>query len=561
MTDQLQRVEQVFHAAMDWRQSRGNGRITQTQLDELCDHDARLRAEVQSLLGHLEEAEEDNGELHSFLSPSELHGSHTVTLSRDAALEEWGGSAIGQRIGEFVLIGQLGAGGMGIVYVAEQQNPRRTVALKVIRRTLATPSMIARFQREAELMGRLSHPHITQIFAAGISDIQTADGGTARAPYIAMEWVKGLPILEYVNGRRSEPALIVQLIAQACDAIQHAHQRGVIHRDLKPANLLVADTDAGPQVKVLDFGVARAIESGLNEDWLTQLTGPGHLIGTPAYMSPEQVQGRCGEVDSRCDVYALGMILFQLLAGKHAIDLAQCSLPEAARRIVEQEPLKLSTVNRQFRGDLETIVCKAIEKDRARRYQSPADLARDLRHFLAKEPIEAKGDSLIYVLGKKAARSRHRLITVSLGLALLTLLAWHGVRQMTHPSTPNPNAANATISDTTLQAMMDELSLSRIEQGKLLIAEGDITAAEDLICANIIIGLIPPAFVTRSGNSTPIPAPCERCHPHPLSAELASMQTQALSPQPKPIMASSRSIKAQTNPRYSRPWPTSHHSN
>ena len=482
MSDRLHKLEQVFHAAVDLRQAGGNGALSTSTCEALCENDPHLAAELLTLLNHLDEAGEELDGSGAFLDPAELHGARGLPMNRDAALEEWGGAAVGQRIGEFVIIGQLGAGAMGIVYVAEQQQPRRPVALKVIRRAVATPAMIARFEREAELLARLNHPGIAQIYAAGIADVTTVDGRTVRVPYIAMEPVSGLPIAEFLRATRCEPNDVLKLMTQVCDAVQHAHQRGVIHRDLKPANLLVAVSDNDPRVKVVDFGVARGMESADDSHALTVLTAHGHLVGTPAYMSPEQIQGHSDAIDERCDVYALGAILFQLLSGEQAIELTGCTLPEATRRIVEEKPRRLGDLDQRFRGYLEIICEKALEKDRARRYASAADFARDLRHHIAGEPIEARRNSRGVFRGARAVQYRPWVLAASVLLILAALFAAYAHRRAELQQAADREASDAKRrADRSVAEMAEQLTLSRVEQARLLILEGDLTGAEEIL--------------------------------------------------------------------------------
>ena len=251
---------------------------------------------------------------------------------------------------------------MGAVYEAEQDHPRRPVALKVIRPGLVSPPFLKRFMHEAEILGRLHHPGIAQIYEAGVAD----DG----KPFFALELIRGLPLDEY--GRRSglTAAARLELLARVCDAVQHAHEQGVIHRDLKPGNILVDDSG---QPHVLDFGVARATGEELLAT--ADRTRTGQLVGTLSYMSPEQVAADHSVIDQRSDVYALGIILFELLAGKLPYLLKDVPLPEAVRLIREHEPSRLGSIDTQLRGDVETIVAKALEKDPARRYLSAAELA------------------------------------------------------------------------------------------------------------------------------------------------------------------------------------------
>jgi WD40 repeat protein/predicted Ser/Thr protein kinase len=298
----------------------------------------------------------------------------------------------------------LGEGGMGTVYEAEQDNPRRTVALKVMRAGLTSDFLVKRFTREAQILGRLHHPGIAQIYEAGLAE----DG----RPFFAMEFLRGLPLGEYARLRGLTVPARLELLARVCDAVQHAHDQGVIHRDLKPANILVDETG---QPKVLDFGVARATDADLHTT--TARTQAGQLLGTLGYMSPEQVAGDPDALDRRSDVYTLGVILFQLLANRPPYDLEQLPLPEAARVIREQEPSRLGSVNAGCRGDVETIVAKALEKDPARRYPSAGELAADIRRHLHHEPIRARPPSALYQL-RKFARRHKALVAAVLGIGL-----------------------------------------------------------------------------------------------------------------------------------------------
>jgi non-specific serine/threonine protein kinase/serine/threonine-protein kinase len=274
-------------------------------------------------------------------------------------------------VGPYRIRGLIGEGDMGMVYEAEQENPRRTVALKVVKPGLAIPEILRRFDQESRALARFQHPGIAQIYEAGVA---------RGRPYFVMERIRGRALLEYAE-RLSTPQRL-RLMISICDAAHHAHERGVIHRDLKPGNILV--DDAG-QPNILDFGLARITDRAKD---VTGRTDFGKLVGTLAYMSPEQVSG--GELDRRSDVYALGLILYELLHGRPPYETGH-SVPEAIRVIREQEPLPLGAVNRDFRGDLETITTKALEKDKTRRYATAADLAGDrFRRQLI--PVRSAGD-------------------------------------------------------------------------------------------------------------------------------------------------------------------------
>ncbi len=309
---------------------------------------------------------------------------------------------------------------MGAVYEAEQEFPHRTVALKVMRAGYATSEMIRRLENEAEALGRLQHPGIAQIYEAG-----TTETPFGRQPYFAMELVHGQSLLEYCHAHRLDLRQRLELMVKVCGAVQHAHQRGLIHRDLKPANILV---DESGQPRILDFGVARITDSDAQATLQTDI---GQLIGTLAYMSPEQVLGDPAEIDTRCDVYALGIILYELLAGKRPYAVGR-ELTAAVRTIREAEPTALGVVNRTFRGDLDVIAGKALEKDKTRRYGSAAELAADLRRHLRDEPIAARPPSTSYQLGKFARRHKALMTGVTAVFAVLVLgvvvSAWEAVR-------------------------------------------------------------------------------------------------------------------------------------
>ncbi|TDJ74322.1 MAG: serine/threonine protein kinase [Planctomycetota bacterium] len=316
-----------------------------------------------------------------------------------------------ERIGHYEILGILGEGGMGVVFEARQATPQRTVALKVLRAGLVTDSLLRRFRHEAEVLGWLNHPGIAQVYEAG-----TETTGSGTLPFIAMELVRGERIDRYVAQRDLPLEDRLTLVADLCDAVHHAHQKGVVHRDLKPANVLV--TEDG-RLKVLDFGIARITSSDLSVT--TQGTRVGEVLGTLPYMSPEQVQAEPSRIDTRSDVYAIGVIAYELLAGERPLDVAGRSLPEAARVIVEEEPTTLGAVDARLKGDVEIIVGKALAKERDQRYSSAADLARDIRRYLAHEPIEARPPTRGYQLAKFARRNKG--LVGGLVVAFVVLLA------------------------------------------------------------------------------------------------------------------------------------------
>jgi eukaryotic-like serine/threonine-protein kinase len=317
--------------------------------------------------------------------------------------------AVPASIGSYRILALLGEGGMGTVYKAEQQNPNRIVALKVIKADVASDQLLRRFEREADALGRLQHPGIAQIHEAG-----AAESGSGRRPYFAMEFIQGQPLNTYATERKLNVRARLDLMALVCDAVNHAHQRGIIHRDLKPGNILV---DQSGQPKILDFGVARVTDADVQ---VTRQTDMGQMVGTLAYMSPEQVLADPLAVDTRSDVYAIGVILYELLAGKLPYTLNR-NLHEAVQTIREQDAAPLSSVSRIYRGDIETIVTKALEKDKERRYSSAAVLAADIRRYLEDQPISAKPPTSLYQLQKLARR--HKALVGGVAAVFVVLVA------------------------------------------------------------------------------------------------------------------------------------------
>jgi tetratricopeptide (TPR) repeat protein len=355
-------------------------------LAQACGDDPDLKHEVESLLqqpvscaGPLERVAED---VRSF---------------------EAAGSPVS--IGRYRIISRVGEGGMGTVYEAEQDQPHRTVAIKVLTLGLSTQEMIRRFEQESEALGRLQHPGIAQIYEAG--SIETPLG---KQPYFAMEFIRGLSLLDYARSLNTRERL--ELMIKICEAVEHAHSRGIIHRDLKPGNILV---DGSGHPKVLDFGVARIAD---RDTGITGATDLGELVGTLAYMSPEQVLGDSRSIDARSDFYALGVVLYELLSGRLPYPIGR-NIHDTARVIRYDDPAPLGETHRAYRSDLETIVFKALEKDKARRYGSAAELAADLQRYLANEPILARPATAAYQLRKFAIRNKALVGTIAAVMVVL----------------------------------------------------------------------------------------------------------------------------------------------
>jgi len=406
-------------------------------LDEQCAGNPALREEVERLLETL-------ADVPSFVSP----------VDRRASVHHDGVSlSTGTVVGDFIVVRQIGAGGTGVVHLAHQQHPPRVVALKVLRREFLASAVQRRFEIEAELLGQLQHPGIAQIYAAH-------PGDEATPPFIAMELVNGPPITEYADAHQLSVRDRVELLAKVSAAVEHAHQRGVIHRDLKPGNILVGEDG---QPKVLDFGVARRVDVPA-----TLATETGQLLGTLAYMSPEQVQAVPGSIDTRTDVHALGVILFRLLAGRLPYGVGDPSLPELARRIVEDEPTRLGSIDATLKGDLEIIVARAMAKDKERRYPSAAGLAADLQRYLAGQPIAASADSAWYTLRRQLGRYRLALALAASAVVAVASLAFYATVQR----------ARADRTNIELEA---QLAANTIERGRLISVSGNHPAAEELV--------------------------------------------------------------------------------
>jgi hypothetical protein len=312
---------------------------------------------------------------------------------------------------------------------------------------MASPRLLRRFEQESQALGRLQHPGIAQIYEAG-----TADTGFGPQPYFAMEFIRGKTLADYVETHRLSTRQRLELIVKVAEAVHHAHQRGLIHRDLKPGNILVDETG---QPKILDFGVARATDSDTQS---SSQTDPGQLVGTLAYMSPEQVLADALEIDTRSDVYALGVILYELLAGRLPYTISK-QLHETIHAIKEEDPARLSLVSRTYRGDIETIAAKALEKDKARRYGSAAELAADIQRYLHDEPIMAQPQSTAYQLQKFARR--HKALVAGTAAVFVVLAA--GVVTATSLAVRARRAEQAATAerDRARQAEADAVDLER----------------------------------------------------------------------------------------------------
>jgi serine/threonine protein kinase len=425
MTAPAERAKSVFLRAVEMESAEER----RAYLDAACGEDAALRREVEELLNH-------HGELGGFLEAPP----GTSAFEPDPA-PAGGGAApqgVGTVIGPYKLVQEIGEGGMGTVYLAQQTEPvKRLVALKVIKPGMDSRQVIARFEAERQALALMDHPNIAKVL----------DGGTTESgrPYFVMELVKGVPITRYCDEHRLTPRQRLELFVPVCQAVQHAHQKGIIHRDLKPSNVLVASYDGTPVPKVIDFGIAKATGPQLTER--TLVTGLGAVVGTLEYMSPEQAELNQLDIDTRSDVYSLGVLLYELLTGTTPLErkrLKQAAMLEVLRVIREEEPPRPSTrlstteelpsiaANRGLepkrlsglvRGELDWIVMKALEKDRNRRYETANGFALDVQRYLHDEPVQACPPSAGYRFRKFARRNKGKLAVAAGLLVALAAVA------------------------------------------------------------------------------------------------------------------------------------------
>src|SRR5437660_392276 len=406
----------IFLAALEYEGAEALTRF----LDEACGADAALRQRVEELL----QAHRDAGGF--------LGGAENPEATRDDPITERPGTVIGP----YNLLQQIGEGGMGTVFMAEQTHPvRRKVALKVIKAGMDTRQVIARFEAERQALAMMDHLNIARVLDVGATD-------TGR-PYFVMELVYGVPITKYCDDNRLTPRERLELFVPVCQAIQHAHQKGIIHRDIKPSNVMITLYDGKPVPKVIDFGVAKATEQRLTEQ--TLFTRYGTLVGTLEYMSPEQAEMSALGVDTRSDIFSLGVLLYELLTGSTPLPhqrLKEAAYGEILRMIKEEEPPKPSTrlsdsgealasisaqrhmepakLSKLMRGELDWIVMKTLEKDRNRRYETANGLAQDVQRYLADESVQACPPSARYRLRKFARRNK--AVKTSAGLVAGTLV-------------------------------------------------------------------------------------------------------------------------------------------
>lgn len=471
-------------------------------LEEACDGDPTRRAKIEQLLSHYEQPDSlfarDAGAGFPVATTVERHGNSATNLS--------------EQIGNYRLLHLLGEGGMGSVYLAEQQVPvKRRVAVKVIKQGMNTQQFIARFEAERQALAMMDHPNIAKVLDAGCTD--------SGCSYFAMELVKGIPITEFCDQNRLTTTERLTLFVQVCQAVQHAHQKGVIHRDLKPSNVMVAMYDDRPVPKVIDFGVAKATHQPLTEQ--TLYTVPGQIVGTWEYMSPEQAILNQLDVDTRTDIYSLGVILYELITGKTPLDLRSRktqSLEERLRRIREEEPSRpslrisslgqaagslatyrntdSSSLSKSIKGDLDWIVMKALEKDRSRRYETANGFAAEIDRYLNDEPLSFRPPSSWEQFGRFYRRNKPMVTTAAIVVASLTvvlcIMIWANasLRQQSIQLEAQKDAKIATLKDN---------HRLLIERGLMQALIGETQAVEETLAIAIASGVSESWLLTLRG--------------------------------------------------------------
>ena len=434
MKHSMQDEEALFEAARQLK----DGAARESFLAQACAGDAKLRQRLEELLAA--DASADKFLKSASRSAAALFAGGGPDL-KAAGADELLDEQLGRRIGPYKMLQRIGEGGCGVVYMAEQEQPiRRRVALKIIKLGMDTKNVIARFEAERQALAMMDHPNIARVLDAGATE--------KGRPYFVMELVRGVRVTEYCDQNNLDTRRRLELFVQICSAIQHAHQKGVIHRDIKPSNILVTMHDGVPVPKVIDFGIAKAIEGRLTDQ--TLFTAYEQIIGTPAYMSPEQAEMSGLDVDTRSDIYSLGVLLYELLTGRTPFDakeLVKSGLDEMRRTLREKEPqrpsnilttlhgteLKTTAAHRHaeppklislLKGDLDWIVMKALEKDRTRRYETANGVAMDVQRHLNNEPVRARPPSRRYRFQKLV--NRNRGIFLGVGAVTVALLAGLG---------------------------------------------------------------------------------------------------------------------------------------
>ena len=489
MSNRIPREKAVFIEALEITNPEQRRRF----LDEACGADKALRSQVEGLLASSQGA----GDFFNKCAPAleaEPADAAQVLAAAEAAMEPELPES--KRIGPYKLLQKLGEGGYGVVYMAEQDQPiRRRVALKIIKLGMDTRNVIARFEAERQALALMDHPNIARVLDAGATE-------TGR-PYFVMELVYGVKITEYCDQNRVSMRERLELFVQVCNAVQHAHQKGIIHRDLKPSNIMVTMHDGVPVPKVIDFGIAKATEQRLTDK--TLFTSYAQLMGTPAYMSPEQMELSGLNLDTRSDIYSLGVLLYELLTGRtpfDTTDLLKLGVEELRRTVCEREPLspsaKLKTLNNeeltrtarklqveaprlvsQLRGDLDWIVLKCLEKDRTRRYATATGLVEDIERYLREEAILARPPSRLYRLRKLVHRNRMAFLSGTAAVAALLLGTIISTWLLIKERDALGKAESARAAETQLRRAAE--SREKVKEISLLMAQNHYEQADELL--------------------------------------------------------------------------------